>query len=73
MDEPTVAPDGFGEAEYAMEVPLPCPHCQQQIQSVVIVRLLRLRVNFVSTLPRRGHVVACPHCRGILSVGVGGI
>jgi hypothetical protein len=45
----------------------------QQIQSVVIVRLLRLRVNFVSTLPRRGHVVACPACKGILSVNVGGI
>jgi hypothetical protein len=39
----------------------------------MIVRLLRLRVNFVSTLPRRGHVAACPLCRGILSVGLGGL
>jgi hypothetical protein len=73
MDDVPAAPDSFGEAEYAMEVPLPCPHCQQQIQSVMIVRLLRLRVNFVSTLPRRGHIAACPLCRGILSVGLGGL
>ena len=73
MEEPTADPGCFGEAEYAMEVPLPCPHCQQQIQSVVIVRLLRMRVNFVSTLPRRGHVLACPLCQGILSVELGGI
>ena len=62
----------FGEAEYTMEIPLPCPHCKAQIQTVMIVRLLRLRVNFVSSLPRRGHVVACPRCRGILSAALGG-
>ena len=73
MDEPTPSSVCFGEAEYAMEIPLPCPHCQQQIQSVMIVRLLRSRVNFVSSLPRRGHVVACPACQGILSVELGGI
>ena len=39
---------------------------------MVIVRLLRGRVNFVSSLPRRGHVVACPSCQGILSVELGG-
>jgi hypothetical protein len=30
------------------------------------VRLLRDQVNFTSTLPRRGRVVACPICRAIL-------
>ena len=70
---PTVPPVTFGEAEYMMEFPLPCPHCRGQISSVVIVRLLRGRVNFVSSLPRRGHVVACPLCQGILSVELGGI
>jgi hypothetical protein len=73
MDEPQVPPAVFGEAEYMMEKPLPCPHCRQLIQSVVIVRLLRGRVNFVSSLPRRGHVVACPLCQSILSVELGGI
>jgi hypothetical protein len=73
MDEPTVSNVSFGEAEYMMEKPLPCPHCHQLINSVVIVRLLRGRVNFVSTLPRRGHVAACPACQGILSVGLGGL
>jgi hypothetical protein len=49
------------------------PFCKEEIRSVMIVRLLRSRVNFVSSLPRRGHVVACPLCRGILSVELGGI
>ena len=73
MDPSTLPPEAYGEAEYSMEIPLPCPHCQELINSVMIVRLLRERVNFVSSLPRRGHVVACPACRGILSVGLGGI
>ena len=73
MDEPKIGPVTFGEAEYLMEKPLPCPHCRQMINSVVIVRLLRGRVNFVSSLPRRGHVIACPACQGILSVELGGI
>jgi hypothetical protein len=76
MDAPQVPPASpviFGEAEYMMEKPLPCPLCHQQIHSVVIVRLLRGRVNFVSSLPRRGHVIACPSCQGILSVELGGL
>jgi hypothetical protein len=73
MDEPKAGPVAFGEAEYMMEKPLPCPHCRQVIHSVVIVRLLRGRVNFVSSLPRRGHVVACPACQTILSCELGGI
>jgi hypothetical protein len=73
MDDHVVPQDCFGEAEYAMERALPCPYCKEDIRSVVIVRLLRARVNFVSSLPRRGHVVACPLCKGILSVELGGI
>jgi len=73
MDEPTVPQGYLGEAEYQLEFPLACPHCKQQIQSVLIVRLLRSRVNFVSSLPRRGHAIACPICQGILSVELGGI
>lgn len=60
-------------AEYALEAPLRCHHCQGVITSVQVVRLLRTKVNFVSTLPRRGHVIVCPECRGILSGDLGGI
>ncbi len=63
----------IGEAEYLLETPLKCHCCQQMIASVLIVRLLRVRVNFVSSLPRRGHVVVCPSCHGILSAELGGM
>jgi hypothetical protein len=59
--------------EYALEEPLNCFHCHKDIQFVRVVRLLRTRVNFVSTLPRRGHVIVCPECRGILSADLGGM
>jgi hypothetical protein len=61
------------EAEYALETPLECPRCKAEISSVEVVRLLRGQVNFTSTLPRRGHVILCPKCRGILSAGLGGM
>jgi len=55
------------EAEYALEYPAVCPHCGCDVQILRVVRLLRTRVNFVSTLPRRGRVLICPQCRTILS------
>jgi hypothetical protein len=61
------------EAEYALEAPLTCPKCQAEISSVQVVRLLRGQVNFTSTLPRRGHVMICPQCRGVLAAGLGGV
>ena len=57
----------IGEAEYSLEQTLTCPHCKEELRSVAVVRLLRSRVDFVSTLPRRGHVIICPLCKGILS------
>jgi hypothetical protein len=57
----------IGEAEYALETALTCHLCKQELKSVAVVRLLRTRVDFVSTLPRRGHVIICPLCKGILS------
>ena len=60
------------EAEYALESPLKCPHCKETISSIRVLRLVRTRVNFISMLPRRGHVVACPACHQILSAGLGG-
>lgn len=72
MDDP--APKGRGEeAEYLLESALNCPHCKETIPSVTVIRLLRTKVSFVSTLPRRGHVLICPECRGILSADLGGM
>lgn len=61
------------EAEYELESPLICRECREEIASVQVVRLLRSRVNFTSTLPRKGHVILCPSCRSILSANLGGI
>jgi hypothetical protein len=40
---------------------------------VGVVRLIRSKVNFVSTLPRRGHIIVCPSCQTILSGALSGI
>jgi len=63
----------IGEAEYLLETPLKCPHCSELITSVQVVRLLRTRVNFTSSLPRRGHAIVCPKCTGIISASLGGL
>jgi hypothetical protein len=60
------------EAEYALEFPLRCPHCEATITCVQVVRLVRTRVNFVSLLPRRGYAIVCPGCHHILSAELGG-
>ena len=54
------------EAEYTLESPVKCPACGERITSVKAVRLVRAQVNFTSTLPRRGRVVACPHCLAVI-------
>jgi DNA-binding NtrC family response regulator len=54
------------EAEYTLESPVKCPACGERIKSVNAVRLLRAQVNFTSTLPRRGRVIACPHCLAVI-------
>ncbi len=59
------------EAEYTLEYAARCPHCGEEIDVVNVARLLRTRVNFTSTLPRRGHVVACPNCNTIISADLG--
>lgn len=58
------------DAEYALEYPAVCPVCGTTITSLKVVRLLRSRVNFTSTLPRHGRVVICPKCRIILSAAL---
>lgn len=59
------------EAEYALESAVKCPQCQTTLESVRVVRLLRTKVNFTSSLPRRGYVVICPGCRSVLPASVG--
>ena len=61
------------EAEYALEAPLGCPKCSQEITTLHVVRLLRSRVNFTSTLPRKGYVILCSACRAILTANLGSI
>jgi hypothetical protein len=71
ITEPSPAPPAF-EAEYALESPLKCPHCEESVATLQVVRLVRTRVNFISMLPRRGYVVACPSCHHMLSAELGG-
>jgi hypothetical protein len=61
---------GDSEAEYALEHGALCPGCKETVNTVRVIRLLRIRVNFTSTLPRHGRVVICPNCRTILSASV---
>jgi CheY-like chemotaxis protein len=54
------------EAEYTLECPVRCPSCGEKLTYVKAIRLLRAHVNFTSTLPRRGRLVACPHCLAVI-------
>jgi hypothetical protein len=58
-------PERF-DAVYRLESPVKCPHCRETVTTLKAVRLLRDQVNFTSTLPRRGRIVACPNCQSIL-------
>ena len=60
------------EAEYTLEYSVTCPYCDEDLERLTVVRLLRTRVNFTSTLPRRGRVITCPKCRKILSAELAG-
>jgi hypothetical protein len=64
-EEPQYVRDS--EAEYTLEYDALCPACHTTIKSIKVVRLLRTRVNFTSTLPRHGRVIICSSCRTILS------
>jgi hypothetical protein len=72
-DLPPTPPTPSFEAEYTLESPLKCPHCRDYISTLQVLRLVRTRVNFISMLPRRGHVLVCPACHMILSAELGGI
>lgn len=61
------------EAEYALESPSNCPSCNSSVRTLHVVRLLRTKVNFTSSLPRRGYAVVCPVCHTIVPAAIGGI
>ena len=71
MDDPETT-TREAEAEYMLEYPVKCPFCGEDIESLRVVRLLRTRVNFTSTLPRRGRVLSCPQCLKIVSAELAG-
>lgn len=59
------------EAEYTLESPMGCPGCGRSVETVHVIRLLRTKVNFTSSLPRRGYVVICPKCKVAIPAVVG--
>ena len=71
MAEPAMDETIDAEATYALEIPVRCAACSEQISELRVVRMLRTRVNFTSTLPRRGRVLACPRCLSMISGELG--
>ena len=63
--------EGGIEAEYTLEHPVRCSACREKISTLKAVRVMRSRVNFTSTLPRRGRLVVCPRCLAIMPVELG--
>ncbi len=64
--DPLPLPPGWkGEpaAVYGLEHPIVCPGCRAEVDRLFVVRLYRARVNFMSSLPRSGRLLVCPHCR----------
>lgn len=59
------------EAVYELEAPMRCPACSATVSTLNVVRMLRTRVNFTSSLPRRGCAFVCPHCGTLLSASIG--
>ena len=60
------------EAEYQLESAVKCNQCNQMFETVQVIRLLRKKVNFTSSLPRRGYLVVCPNCQTVVPAVIGG-
>lgn len=71
--EPAMDDAVDAEATYALETPVRCSACTELISEIRVVRMLRSRVNFTSTLPRRGRVIACPRCLSVISGELGNL
>ncbi len=73
LDRPDPGEAADVEAVFTLESAAVCPACRGSLDTIGIVRLLRTRVNFVSSLPRRGQLMICPKCRTVLGGGLGGL
>ena len=73
LDRPQAGAPSNVEAVFTLESSAVCPSCKARLETVGIVRLLRTRVNFVSSLPRRGQLMICPACRTVLGGALGGL
>ena len=73
MAEPAIDEAYDAEASYALEIPVRCANCSETITEIRVVRMLRTKVNFTSTLPRRGRVLACPKCLTAISGELGNL
>jgi hypothetical protein len=71
--EPAVRNSADNGAVYSLEFPTRCPQCHKQISTVRVSRLLRTQVSFTSLLPRKGYVIVCPECDGMLSAELSGL
>jgi hypothetical protein len=60
-------------ATYELELPARCPHCRDPIRTLKVLRLVRSKVAFTSTLPRSGRAMVCPQCDAIISVEASGL
>lgn len=60
-------------ALYSLEFPVRCPHCEEEIRTFKVFRLLRAQVSFTSTLPRKGYVIVCPECERPISSELSGL
>ena len=60
-------------ATYELELPARCPNCRNPIRTLKVVRLVRSKVAFTSTLPRAGRAIVCPECECIVSVELSGL
>jgi hypothetical protein len=72
-DAAAPAAEAHGGAIYALEFPTRCPHCSSEIRTFRVFRLIRTQVSFTSTLPRKGYVIVCPDCDGLLSTELSGL
>jgi len=71
MEKAELVEEVEAEAQYTLEGPVKCATCRETLTNVTVVRLLRTRVNFTSSLPRRGFVVVCPSCGTVVPAGLG--
>ncbi len=60
-------------ATYELELPARCPNCRNAIRRLKVVRLVRSKVAFTSTLPRNGRAIVCAECECIMSVELSGL